>query len=97
MSKNPIQKAARARMKVTGESYTAARLAVLAERGLPPSTPTSRNGLKRQQAMLDAEYPPEVLGVPPEPVYVWAPQPKHPPIEERVRGRVQKGDGDAAT
>lgn len=53
MSKNPLQKAARARMKVTGESYTAARLAVLAEKGLSPTTPTSRNGLKRKQAMLD--------------------------------------------
>lgn len=93
MSKHPIQRAARARMKVTGESYTAARLAVLAERGLSPTTPTSRNGLKRKQALLDADYPPEVLGVSPEPVWVWAPQPKHPPVEERVRGRVHAAGG----
>lgn len=93
MSKNRIQQAARERMKNTGESYTAARLAVLAERGLSPTTPTSRNGLKRKQARIDAEYPAEVLGVQPEPEYVWAPQPKHPPIEERVHGRVRREGG----
>lgn len=31
--------------------------------------------------------------VSPEPVWVWAPQPKHPPVEERVRGRVHAAGG----
>ena len=63
MPNNNHKRHIRARMAITGESYGTARLAYLAERGLPADTPTSATTARRREQRVIAEYG-EHLGVP---------------------------------
>ncbi len=56
MSQNKLKQAIRARQATTGESYTTARAAVLAERGLPPDTITSKATERRKERQIAEEY-----------------------------------------
>lgn len=56
MPNNKHKRAIRSRMAETGESYGTARLAYLAERGLPSDTTTSLTAAKKRDARVLAEY-----------------------------------------
>lgn len=56
MPHNKLKSAIRARQAATGESYTTARAAVLAERGLPPDTITSKATERRKERQIAEEY-----------------------------------------
>lgn len=56
MPNNKLKKKIRERMAITGESYMVARLAHLAEQGLPPDHPTSAVARERSDARIAAEY-----------------------------------------
>ncbi|HMV33710.1 MAG TPA: hypothetical protein PKA50_16445 [Gemmatimonadales bacterium] len=93
MSHNKLKTAIRARQAETGESYTAARAAVLAARGLPPDTPTSSTAKRAKEQRIRDEYG-EHLGVPEAPPVEIGPASfgaAAPPAEivTRRRGREQ--------
>lgn len=56
MPNNKLKKKIRERMAHTGEKYSVARLALLAERGLPPDHPTSVTTARKREARIVAEY-----------------------------------------
>jgi hypothetical protein len=56
MPNNKLKTKIRERMAQTGEKYSVARLAVLAERGLPPDHPTSVTTARKREARIVAEY-----------------------------------------
>lgn len=85
-----LVEAIRERQRQTGERYADARRAVLLERGLPLTTPTSRNAERRLEAAIREEYG-DALGIVDPPVR-WAPQPRgpRPEIVERRAGRQRR-------